>query len=151
MKRVCLLFRANWAWFVHFYPKFVDNLIIYIIQMLVFVFLHFRFSKIAKMYLYSPSFFRLIKTYLIFISSLFFRFSFNRYQKSFWAWKKFVVFWFFECTSLNLANLSMTLFYMRSFFQISAIRNIAAGIFQYLILLFWKLHSNGFFKTTVSI
>ena len=85
-----------WAWFVHFYPKVVDNLILYIIRMLAYLFLHFRFSKIAKMLLYSPSFFRLFKTYLIFISSLIVRFSFNPYQKWIWTCKNFcrsLVFW----------------------------------------------------------
>ena len=133
LKRVCLLFSANWAWFVHFYLKFVDNLIIYIIQMLAFVFLHFKFSKIAKMFLYSPSVFRLFKTYLIFISSLIVKFSFNRYQKSIWARKKFcrfLVFWvyLFKFSEFIDDALLYTLL-----FQISAIRNIAAWIFQYLI------------------
>ena len=133
MKGVCLLFSANWAWFVHFYPKFVDNLIIYIIQMLAIVFLHFRFSNIANMFLYSPSLFRLFKTYLIFICSLIVKFSFNRYQKSIWAWKKFcrfLVFWvyLFKFSEFIDDALLYTLF-----FQISAIRKIVAGIFQNLI------------------
>ena len=121
------------------------------IQMLDFVFLHFRISKIAKIFLYSPSFFRLFKTYLIFISSLIVRFSFNRYQKSIWAWKKFCRFQVFWVYLFKFSEFIDDAPLYTLFFSNSSDKKYCCRNFSISNLIVGKLHSNGFFKTTVSI